>query len=180
MPILITLYLGSIVTYGLNSRGSRSDICVVFGSKVNPDGTVSHRLKARLDKAIELYHHHYCQIIITSGGIGKEGYDEALVMQDYLITNRIPLHSIHADSSGVNTLATTQFIHQYCKEKNLTSVIGVSQYFHLLRIRLTFQRLGLQSVTTEAPIFWELRDAFSILREAVAIPVYTLKLTLDP
>ncbi|WED44059.1 hypothetical protein [Legionella cardiaca] len=33
----------------------RSDVAIILGSKVNPDGTLSQRLAARLNKGIQLY-----------------------------------------------------------------------------------------------------------------------------
>ncbi|MCD5973637.1 hypothetical protein [Pseudomonas quasicaspiana] len=44
-----------IVIEGLRDEVQVSDVGVVLGSKVIPDGTPSARLRARLDKAPELY-----------------------------------------------------------------------------------------------------------------------------
>lgn len=44
-----------VVREGLSDTGSRADIAVVLGNKVNEDGSLSDRLRARLDKAVELF-----------------------------------------------------------------------------------------------------------------------------
>jgi vancomycin permeability regulator SanA len=79
-----------IVTDGLNDELADVDIAVVLGNKVELDGQPSNRLKARLDKSVELYGTGYFKNIIVSGGIGKEGFDEAKVMKEYLVNKGIP------------------------------------------------------------------------------------------
>lgn len=63
-----------IIFDGLNDRNSKADVAIVLGNKVNEDGTLSDRLKARLDKSIELYKNGRVKKIIVSGGLGKEGF----------------------------------------------------------------------------------------------------------
>lgn len=61
---------------GLNDKKTNADVAIVLGNKVNEDGTLSERLKARLDKSLELYNQNRVKIIIVSGGLGKEGFWE--------------------------------------------------------------------------------------------------------
>jgi hypothetical protein len=46
---------GLISIAGLNDNIDRSDVAVVLGNTVDPNGKPSARLQARLDKTIELY-----------------------------------------------------------------------------------------------------------------------------
>ena len=78
-----------IIFDGLNDRNSKADVAIVLGNKVNEDGTLSDRLKARLDKSIEIYKNRRVKKIIVSGGLGKEGFWEANEMAKYLIENQI-------------------------------------------------------------------------------------------
>jgi len=178
--IFMFLYLGAIVGWGLLSRGQPSDVCVVLGNAVRADGTPSNRLKARLDKARDVYARGHCRTIVVSGGVGKEGYDEAEVMKHYLVSHGVSSGQIIVDSRGVNTLATAQFLKRYCDSKGYQSVLAVSQYFHLLRTRFALRRMGFKQVSAEAPLYFEIRDLYSILREAVAFPVYLLKSSVQP
>jgi len=173
--IVCLMYAGGIIGYGVLSLGRPSEACVVFGNTVHEDGTPSNRLKARLDKSIELYHQGYCKTMITSGGLGKEGYDEAAVMRTYLLKHGVPEANIVQDSAGNTTYATVQFIKQYCTDHNVASVLAVSQYFHLSRIRVALAQIGVKNVSVEAPRYAEFRDLFSIPREMVALPVYLAK-----
>jgi len=54
-------------------------------------GEPSPRLQSRLDKAFDLYSKNYFQQIIVSGGLGKEGFEEALVMTEYPPSTRQPV-----------------------------------------------------------------------------------------
>ena len=81
LPILAT---GILVTAGLRDQLGKADIALVLGSKVELDGKPSTRLRARLDRTLELYRAGYFPAIIASGGLGKERFDEAVVMRDYL------------------------------------------------------------------------------------------------
>jgi vancomycin permeability regulator SanA len=100
---LFLLGTGILVTAGLRDHLGTADIGLVLGSKVALDGTPSPRLRARLDRALELYRSGYFPTVIVSGGIGKEGYDEALVMRDYLVSHGIPKGSVIMDSEGTTT-----------------------------------------------------------------------------
>jgi DUF218 domain len=74
----------AILLDGLTDNVTKSDVGIVLGSKVMPDGTPSARLRARLDKADELFQLGMFKSVIVSGGTGKEGRSEARVMADYL------------------------------------------------------------------------------------------------
>ena len=74
----------AVAVDGLRDDARASDVGIVLGSKVMPDGTPSPRLRARLDKAGELYRQGKFGWVIVSGGTGKEGYSEAKVMAAYL------------------------------------------------------------------------------------------------
>ncbi len=78
-----------IIFDGLNDRNTKADAAIVLGNKVNEDGTLSDRLKSRLDKSIEMYKNGRVKKIIVSGGLGKEGFWEANEMKKYLIENQI-------------------------------------------------------------------------------------------
>jgi len=80
-----------------------ADAAVVPGNQVFPTGVPSLRLAARLEKALKLYRDGICPVIIVSGGIGKEGVDEAKAMASWLFQRGVPRRAVVIDSSGVNT-----------------------------------------------------------------------------
>src|SRR5215470_14915403 len=84
----------AILLDGLTDNVTASDVGIVLGSKVMPDGTPSTRLRARLDKAGELFQQGMFKYVIVSGGTGKEGRSEARVMANYLAAQKVPRHAI--------------------------------------------------------------------------------------
>src|SRR5262245_47660290 len=72
---LSLLGTATLVLVGLHEEIGKADVALVLGSKVELDGTPSARLRARLDRTLELYRAGNFPKIITSGGLGKEGFD---------------------------------------------------------------------------------------------------------
>jgi len=173
---LLSLALPLFITVdGLTEEDCAADVAVVLGNQVHPDGTPSDRLKARLDRAAELYELGCFASIILSGGIGKEGVDEAVAMRDYLLRYGIAEDALIVDSEGANTEATANFVARWMADNDAESVLAISQFFHLTRTRHALERAGVPTVKTSYARYFELRDIYSLARESVALPWYWLK-----
>jgi vancomycin permeability regulator SanA len=162
---LFALATGVLVMAGLNDHLGKADAALVLGSKVEPNGTPSARLQARLDRALELYRAGYFSTIIVSGGMGREGFDEAKVMKDYLVAHGVPPDQLIVDSDGVTTFASARNTARMAHERNFHSVLVVSQYFHVPRSRLALERFGISSVYSAHAHYFEWRDVYSAPRE---------------
>ena len=162
----------AIVADGLGDDARRSDVGIVLGSKVELDGRPSARLAARLDKTVELYRAGLFPKVIVSGGLGKEGYDEATTMRDYLVARGVPAPAVIVDSDGVNTEATAKNSAALMRERGLKSAVVVTQYFHVTRTKLALRNNGVATVYSAHPRYVEWRDVYSTFREAVAVPMY--------
>ncbi len=160
---------------GINDEITYVDVAVVLGNKVELDGQPSPRLKARLDKAQELYEEGYLGYIIVSGGIGKEGFDEASVMKQYLVSQGVPAESVFEDSNGYNSYMTAENTRRIVDELELNSVMVISQFFHISRTKLAFRKLGFENVASAHAEIFELRDLYSIGREFPAYYKYMMK-----
>lgn len=171
----LLLAAGAIVAAGLNDHVANADLIVVPGNTIAPDGTPSPRLKARLDAAIQIFRDGRAPLIFVSGGIGKEGFDEAVSMSTYLVKNGVPAKSIFIDSSGVDTAATAKNVASYIRESSLRTAIVATQYFHVPRTKLALERQGVRVVGTAHARYFEMRDVYSTLRETVAYIVYYAK-----
>jgi vancomycin permeability regulator SanA len=170
--VLLVIHILVISHIGLRDNVAKADAVVVFGNTVNPDGTLSNRLKSRLEKGLELYNAGYAKIIIVSGALGKEGYDEAEVMRAYLIDNGVPANAIIQDSQGVNTHATARNTKQILDAHCMRSAILVSQYFHIPRAELAFKQAGILQTHHAHSNYFELRDLYSLPREVIAFYKY--------
>lgn len=157
------------ITYdGFTKPKQKADLAVVFGNKVNEDGTLSPRLKARLDKSIELYQKKNIREILVSGGLGKEGYWEGTEMKKYLIKNKIPTHHILVDNFGNNTEKTVINTIRIADSLKYKNIISVSQFYHQTRIKKLFRAHHFINVESSSPVYLELRDFYSVFREFFA------------
>ncbi len=166
-----TLY---IVADGLTDEIGVTDVAVVLGNTVAPDGQPSPRLKARLEKAVELYEKKLVGKIIVSGGFGVEGFEEADVMRSFLVSRNVPESIIILDRGGNNTYKTAINTEQIMRANNFQSVTIVSQYFHITRTRLAFQKAGIANIYTAHANYFEWRDVYSILREFTGFYAYLI------
>ena len=162
----------AIVVCGLRDDIAHADVALVLGNKIELDGTPSPRLRARLDRTLELFRAGYFPSIIVSGGVGKEGYDEAAVMRDYLVSLGVPAGQIIVDSHGDTTFASAVNTARITKERGFKSVLVVSQYFHIPRSRLALKRCNLTEVHSAHAHFFEWRDIFSIPRDTIGYASY--------
>jgi vancomycin permeability regulator SanA len=164
-----------VASMGIVARPEKSDLAVVLGNAVHTDGVPSKRLAARLDRALQCYEQAQCGTIFVSGGIDKQGTDEALAMRDYLVRRGVPVGGIVVDSLGVDTWATAKNAVAYMKNHDMSSAMVVTQYFHIPRATLAFKKNGVENVSGAAPRFFEARDIYSILREVPAIIWYGVR-----
>jgi hypothetical protein len=175
--LLTTLVLGTgvLVLDGLRDRTGTAEVALVLGSKVELDGRPSARLQARLDKTLELYRAGCFPWVIASGGVGKEGYDEAAVMRDYLVAGGIPADRVILDSAGNTTWLSALNTAGILQQRKMSQVLVVSQYFHLPRARLALQRFGVKTVYSGHPDFFEWRDLYSAPREFLGYLSYLFR-----
>lgn len=162
-----------IISDGLvDDATDTANVAVILGSKVNEDGTISERLKARLDRGLTLYQDSIVKHIYVSGGLGIEGHYEGTKMAEYLVSKGIPQAAIKIDNQGVNTRSTAlNFLNDYPKE---TSVILVSQYFHISRCKLAFQQVGMEQSYGVHCEFFETKDIYSLIREFAGFYKYLI------
>lgn len=170
-----TSHLIYIVLDGLYDNGRNADAAVVLGSKVNPDGTLSARLHARLQQGLLLYKQKRVKKIIVSGGFGREGFYEADKMREFLLAQGVPDEDIFVDNQGSDTEKTAENSLAIMQANNLHSLISVSQYFHQTRVKMLFRKAGFDDISSSSPYFFENWDFYSVPREVVAFYVEWLK-----
>lgn len=162
------VHLIFITIDGLSDDNKIADIAVILGSKVNVDGTLSERLKKRLECGLELYQKGRVKKILVSGGFGKEGFYEAEKMKDFLIKNNVPENEIVVDNFGKNTIATVKNTLKLRDSLSFKSLIVVSQYFHISRTKMLFHKMNFENVSGSSPIYFEFRDIYALTREFFA------------
>ena len=174
---LVVLCLASLAVAiaGLHDNLHAADLAVVLGSKVDRDGHPSSGLAARLDHAITLYQAGYFKQVLVSGGHGREGYDEAAIMRQYLETHGIPSTAIFEDDDGYTTWMTARNSARIMEQHHLKSALVISEYFHMPRCRLAFAKFGISPVYASHASFWSIRNLYSLPREVAGLVEYSLR-----
>ncbi|HEY8938342.1 MAG TPA: YdcF family protein, partial [Cyclobacteriaceae bacterium] len=135
-----------ITVDGLNDDVHHADYVLILGNTVNPDGTLSARLKARVDKGLQLFNDSLADTIIVSGGLGVEGHYEARKMKQYLIDSGVEEKHIIVDDLGINTVASARNFVKITNGNDKNSVVVVSQFFHITRTKYILRKLGVENV----------------------------------
>lgn len=164
-----------ITSNGLTDEPAKSDLVIIPGNTVNPDGSLSPRLKGRLDAALSLWHQGLASHFFVSGGVGKEGVDEAHAMKQYLLASGVAAERIFQDSEGMNTEATARNAAIVMRQHQFKSAVIATQFFHITRLRILLKQQGVNVVGHVHGHYFELRDAYSLAREVVALSVILLK-----
>lgn len=166
--LCMSLAAGTVAFLGLSDRVAQADAVIVPGNTVHPDGTLSNRLQARLDVALAIHRAGRCKVIFVSGATGREGVDEAAAMKAYLVRQGVPADRILQDSLGFNTEATARNAAQALRQQGHQTVIAASQFFHVPRLNRLLAAQGLVVAGHEHARYFEVRDAYSLLREVAA------------
>lgn len=120
---------------------------VVFGAKLNKDGSPGVYLKDRLDTALDLYFNDKIDIIILSGERLNPNFNEIDVMEKYILENGVPIDHTYLDTGGLDTYSTVYRV------KNIfqfDKVVYISQNFHLSRAILLGKLAGINCLGVNA------------------------------
>jgi len=173
---LVVFPLGQIFCFGKTDYRRKADAIVVFGARVYGSGVMSHALYDRTLTGIRLFHKKFSPILIFSGGPGDGKIHETAAMRKMAIRKKVPPHAIFTDRRGVNTRATVKNTLILFKKRKINRVLAVSHFFHLPRIKMTYQQNGFEVYTVPAQETYILkRTPFYILREIAALWVYYLR-----
>lgn len=152
-----------------------ADAIVVMGA-AQYDGRPSPVLKARIDHAINLWNDSTARILIFTGGKGTgDTTSEATVSGEYARRHGVPEDAILLESEGRTTSASMHAVASLLRARDMTSVVMVSDPFHMFRLWLTAQRMGLRpytSPTRTSPISASsLKNAGYIFSESIKAPI---------
>jgi len=171
MAALYLTAMAGIAWQGLQDRPGVADVALVLGTGgVEPDDTPSPRLRARLDRAVELDREHPLPTMLVSGG----GH-ETEVMADYLARHGIAREHITLDPAGWTTYDSAQHTAAFLQAHGGHGVVIVTQYFHVPRARFALERFGVAPVFSAHAHRFEPHDLYSLAREVAAWIAYAFK-----
>lgn len=153
------------------------DAIVVLGAAAT-DGTPGRVLEARLQHALELYADGVAPVVVTAGGTGQgQSASEGDVGREWLVAQGVPAESVVAVGVGGNTLTSLQAVEQEQRRYGWTSVLLVSDPWHLYRAQAMAEDVGLpvagtSPAATGPNVERGDRVAFNVVRETAAFLVY--------
>jgi len=134
-----------------NDQNHSADAIVVLGA-AQYDGRPSPVFQARLDQAAYLYDEQLSNTIIVTGG-KQEGdrFTEAEAGADYLaVDHAIPDDNIVKEPEGNTTLESLRAVRDIASERDIDSVLLVSDPLHLERVKRIADDLGFETWTSYA------------------------------
>ncbi|MCD8382163.1 MAG: YdcF family protein [Clostridiales bacterium] len=166
---------GVVIAGSVSDLRGDPDAVVILGCKIwgeEPSPALQRRLDTALDYLEELEGRGVEPLIVVSGGQGDdEPISEARAMADYLIEKGVREERILLEEQSTNTLENLKYSSALLAERGIEGghLTVVSNGFHLTRVRMLADRLGLDCSTLSAPMpDWHSR-IYSTAREAFAL-----------
>lgn len=122
---------------------SRTDVAIVLGAGLRPDGTPSTYLRRRLDAAAELYARGTVGVILVSGDNSTTQHDEPTAMRDWLVGLGVPEDRVVRDFAGLDTHDSCVRAHEVF---GVTDAVVITQDYHLRRALFSCREAGIDVV----------------------------------
>lgn len=173
--IAFTVALVFVLVVSQQDERRAADAIVVLGA-AQYNGRPSPVLKARLDHAADLYRDKLAPRIIVTGGVGRgDTMSEAAVSRRYLLWRGVRDTAIVVQPQGRSTYTSMTVVARWLQLRRLSSVILVSDPFHMCRLRLEARRTELTAYTSPTPTS-PISDnpnleLLYLAREALKVPV---------
>lgn len=128
-----------------------SDVIIVLGAQVKPDGTPSEALRRRMVAAVEIYHEKPQLIIVCGAQGGNEPRAEGDVMRDWLIAQGIPPEDIVAETASFNTRENLEYAQEIMLERGLKQATIVTSDYHVARALALCDQVGISATGKGSP-----------------------------
>ena len=178
-----------VVTYRAIDRRSGlddsapADVILILGSAVWPNEQPSPSLRARTERAIELYQHGYAPYLLLSGGLGRYPPEEAEVMRRLAVEAGIPQEALILDQEAHSTWESMEQAQEILEQQGWQTAIIVSDPFHIQRALLMAREVGIEaygSPALDSPTYTiPSRRIFYTSREVLALWWYVMQRVLS-
>ena len=133
-----------------------TDVMIVLGAQVKPDGTPSVQLENRLETALAAYMQQPQKIICCGGQAGQEPEPEGQIMADWLIARGVPASDVLPEITSGDTkenIRNAIRLLGYTPER----VLIVTSDYHVARALWIAQDKGLTAYGAGSPTYWKWR-----------------------
>lgn len=166
--------LAAVTTYSRRDDARQADAIVILGA-AQYAGHPSPVLRARLDHALDLWQRRLARAMIVTGGKGTgDTTTEAAVSGRYLERHGVPQSAILFENHGRTTRESMKGVAALLAGAGYHTVILVSDPFHMLRLRVIANQIGMEaytSPTATSPILPNSGERWRyILYESVKVP----------
>ncbi len=173
-PAIELALVGAIYVQARTDQARPVDAIVVLGT-TQYNGVPSRTLRARLDRALELYDAGLAPtVIVTGGNLPGDVFTEAETGQMYLVEAGVPEGAIVLENEGNDSWESMNGVAGILAARDLDSILIVSDGFHLLRLKMMARDLGITAYSTAAagsPIAGGQEFSY-VVREALAITAF--------
>ena len=128
--------------YGKTDYRRPADAIVVFGARTYADGRPSQALADRVRTGCGLYNAGLARVMIMSGGPGDGAVHETEAMRRMAMELGVPGDAILMDKEGLHTDATVKNTVAMVEKMGARRVLAVSHFYHLARVKMTYERAG--------------------------------------
>lgn len=141
------------------------DCIIVLGCQVRDDGSLSHMLRDRLIRGLEVYNADAAPKLLMSGDHGRKDYDEVGAMKQYAIDNGVPSENVFMDHAGFSTYET---VYRAKEIFEADKVIIITQEYHLYRALYIAEQLGVEAYGVSADLNRYAGQSMRDFREVLA------------
>ena len=141
------------------------DCIIILGCQVKDDGSLSHMLRDRLMRGLEVYEASAAPKLLMSGDHGREEYDEVGAMKNYAIENGVPSENVFMDHAGFSTYET---VYRAKEIFQADKVIIVTQEYHLYRALYIAEQFGVEAYGVSADLNRYAGQSMRDFREVLA------------
>ena len=154
-----------ILTVEQAAKLDDADCIIVLGCQVKDDGSLSHMLRDRLMRGLEVYEAGAAPKLLMSGDHGRENYDEVGAMKNYAIENGVPSEDVFMDHAGFSTYET---IYRAKEVFEANKVIIVTQEYHLYRALYIAEQFDIEAYGVSADLNTYAGQSMRDFREVLA------------
>jgi len=155
-----------IVLDGLNDVGENADAALVVG---RDDGTPDD---AQLERAAKLYKDGEFRQIIVCSISEYPSFDAQATTTKFLEEHHVPSSAIIEAGAGKDTGEMAQNVAQVVKDRDLTSIMIIGDYYRMTRTKLALLHAGVGSIAKSHVGSAGFDDALPIAREVGALYSY--------
>lgn len=157
-------------------------VIIIFGAAVRPDGSPSPALRQRVEAAARFATRLTAPYFIPTGGQGRYGEPECVVMARLLAACGVPPGRIIQEATATDTLSSVRAVARLLRARGMTGpAYAASSAYHLPRCVLLLRAAGIPARPATPPSERAapslLRRWYWRLREVPAIP-YDLLLAI--